>query len=483
MKFRLNNFQLLIRECFVLFGLTLVWISDTWGQTFDQGQGYLLSSQVNRGPESLAFGDLDRDGNLDLISADNGFLTLFFGDGTGGFPAKTTLSTRPSNATGTVANDDNEHVFLLETTGDGYLDIIASNILTNFTALTFFRSNSNSPGSYLLPSTRIRDGIGEAPAAAVALQANPAADSFIDFVLARKESPRIRTYLGDGQGGFSLGSVANLSSSPTSAGEGIASGDMNHDSLEDVVVVDRLRVWVLLNDGLGGWIRSASASSSQISGDHFEYDVALGDFNGDTHLDTAVANGGVFDTLTSTAHSVAVFFGDGLGGLTQNPVSIDLGSEVTDVETGDFDNDGHLDILAAVPDFATTLGGAKLIRGNGDGTFDTLNPISLPALGVATLCVATADIDKDGRLDVAIGNEGRFSGPGSAVPGTVSIYLSTLPDIGTATPTPTTTSSPTPTPTRTPIVPKNQDIDGDGAIDSRDLIILLEQLGNQTQNP
>ncbi|MCA9443289.1 MAG: VCBS repeat-containing protein, partial [Candidatus Omnitrophica bacterium] len=113
---------------------------DLWAQTFDAGQGYFLSSSVNSGPEGIGIGDLDEDGNLDLVTADNGFLSLFHGDGAGGFPSKTALATRPSNATGTIAADDNESVLLFEGTGDGHLDLLAPNLLSQFTALTLFKS-------------------------------------------------------------------------------------------------------------------------------------------------------------------------------------------------------------------------------------------------------------------------------------------------------------------------------------------------------
>ncbi|MCA9450054.1 MAG: VCBS repeat-containing protein, partial [Candidatus Omnitrophica bacterium] len=218
--------------------------SDLFAQSFDAGQGYFLSSAVNMGSESIAIGDLNEDGNLDLVSGDNGFLTLFFGDGNGGFPTNSFLATRPSNATGTVANDDNEEVLLLEATGDGHLDIFVPNLLSQFTALTLFRSNPALVGKFLFPPTRITDGIGATPAAMAPLHLNPGTDNFIDFTLITSTSPKVRTFLGNGLGGFTPGLVYSLSNSPKSSGEGIDSGDMNEDGLIDLVVVDRQRVWV-----------------------------------------------------------------------------------------------------------------------------------------------------------------------------------------------------------------------------------------------
>ncbi|MCA9446955.1 MAG: VCBS repeat-containing protein [Candidatus Omnitrophica bacterium] len=483
MKLSLNKFFWVGPLAFWILIGCLSGTRDLWAQTFDAGQGYFLSSSVNSGPEGIGIGDLDEDGNLDLVTADNGFLSLFHGDGAGGFPSKTALATRPSNATGTIAADDNESVLLFEGTGDGHLDLLAPNLLSQFTALTLFKSNPAVAGQFLTPATRITQGIGTTPAAVAPLHLNPGQDNFIDLALITSNSPKVRTFIGDGAGKFTPGLSFTLSTSPSSAGEGIDWGDMNEDGLTDIVVVDRQRAWVLLNNGMSGLVHSGSATSSLVAGFHLEFDVALGDFNGDQHLDAAVANGGIFGNLTSTLHSVAVFLGDGQGGLSQTPTSIDLGSEVSDVEVGDFDNDGNLDILAAVPDFLSTQGKAAVIRGNGDGTFDTQGVVELPALGIGTVCVATADLDKDGRLDVVLGNEGLIAGGPTDIAGNITVYLSTLPDIGTATPTPTATASPTPTPTRTPIESQDPDINRDGFRDAKDLIILLEQQGNQSPNP
>ena len=479
MKSPLNLFFAGSSLVFIGLGAFFLFPPDLAAQTFDGGQGFFLSSQVNRGSESIAIADLNEDGNLDLVSADNGFLNLFFGDGAGGFPSTSSLATRPSNATDTPVSDDNEHVLALEATSDGHLDLLATNLLPNFNALTLFASDPQTAGQFLEPATRITEGIGMRPAAVSAIHLNPTEDDDVDLVLVTSNPPKVRSFLGTGRGSFVPGSTTNLSSSPTSSGEGIAAGDVNHDGLLDIAVVDRQRVWILLNDGAGRLIRSGSATSSITSGEHFEFDVALGDFNGDTHLDAAVANGGIFNSLSSTQHSIAVFFGDGTGKLDPVPSSIDLGSEVADVEVGDFDNDGNLDVLAAVPDFVSTFGGGVVIRGNGDGTFDAENKVSLPALGIGTVSVATADLDKDGRLDVVLGNEGLFIGSGSDVPGTLAVYLSTLPDLGPATPTP----SPTPIQTPVPSPTQSEDINGDGFINAQDLIILLEQQGNQTPNP
>jgi hypothetical protein len=70
---------------------------------------------------------------------------------------------------------------------------------------------------------------------------------------------------------------------------------------------------------------------------------------------------------------------------------------------GDFDGDGHVDLVTG--NFADALvsghGGVSLLLGNGDGTF---KPARRIYSGEQIFSIAVADLDRDGHLDVVTAN-------------------------------------------------------------------------------
>ncbi len=130
--------------------------------------------------------------------------------------------------------------------------------------------------------------------------------------------------------------------------------------------------------------------------------LAVGDFNGDGHMDVVTGN-------DDTANTVSVLLGKGDGTFATH-VDYPVGGGVTGIAVGDFNGDGKLDIAVV---YGFDLARVAVLLGNGDGTFKPFVPTTAGFQGGS---IAVGDFNGDGRLDVAVSDNQ------SAVPG-VDIML------------------------------------------------------------
>ena len=111
--------------------------------------------------------------------------------------------------------------------------------------------------------------------------------------------------------------------------------------------------------------------------------IAVGDFNGDTLPDLAIADSG--NATTSSSGTVTILLGTLTGGFTpapmgKNPIAI---ANPTAIVTGDFNGDGILDL--AVASMSGNL--VMVYFGNGDGTFQPGTAVT-PAMNAPSGLVA-----------------------------------------------------------------------------------------------
>jgi hypothetical protein len=195
-------------------------------------------------------------------------------------------------------------------------------------------------------------------------------------------------------------------------------GDFDRDGILDLVVVSEATgtVTVFLGDGLLGF--SAFSPPPAIVGSPTSVPTAAtsGDFNHDGKLDLAVTV-----NTPSATDEVQVFLGDGtghLGGGALAPeapfATVTVGSSPRDIEVGDVDHDGKLDLVTA--DSASAA--VSVLIGVGTGDF-TPQP-SAPAVGPAPIRVVLADLDRDGLTDLVSLDGGSSPPQATVLPGTQS---------------------------------------------------------------
>lgn len=166
-------------------------------------------------------------------------------------------------------------------------------------------------------------------------------------------------------------------------GTSINRGDFNKDGVLDFVVGNgSLSVFPGRPDG---------SVASPINTDGAPvYDLAVGDYNRDGNLDVATAA----SINSGTAGAVQMWLGNGDGRfrLGQSQAVDALLSSIT---TGDFNNDGKLD-LATASDTIT------IWTGTGDGGFQQAASLTVDSLDRRVHKIRVGDFDADGRVDFAV---------------------------------------------------------------------------------
>ena len=132
--------------------------------------------------------------------------------------------------------------------------------------------------------------------------------------------------------------------------------------------------------------------------------VITGDFNGDGNADLAVSNFGSFDT--NLGGNIQIFFGKGDGTFSPG-ATVNAGATPVPLAAADFNGDGKLDLAVG----NVTQNNISVVLGKGDGTFQppltipvpppTFCPLGPGGCGVSSL--VAADVNGDGRIDVAVG--------------------------------------------------------------------------------
>jgi hypothetical protein len=325
------------------------------------------------GASSVAWGDYDNDGFLDLLVAGS---------------TATTYTTRIyRNLGGTNFVDIQAglpginfgQAFWGDFDNDGKLDVLItgngiSKIFHNDGNGVFTEINANLPGLSTGASGAWADFNN---------------DGTLDFAIVGAGGLPVKTYRNDGGGQFTdlTNTLPRLSDSS------IAWADYDNDGDMDLLITgynygagglfEMTRLYK--NDGRGNFTNSNLSFQGVSKGS-----VAWGDYNNDGNLDFLVAGGNGGNRYSM------IYSNTGAGTFVLRTVSAWPKMDQSCVAWADYDNDGDLDFVA----MGTTTTGAvvKVFRNDGGSTLFRDSGAILPRLSGGS--VAWGDFDNDGRLDL-----------------------------------------------------------------------------------
>lgn len=319
---------------------------------------------VRSGPNGVAVGDFNRDGKLDLVSADfsGNTVSILTGKGNGSFDPSASFAASGGSSAYIGAGDFNE---------DGNLDVAVPNMSDAVSILL-----GDGEGSFG-PATNF--GVGIQPYGIAVADLN--LDGRPDLAVPNSVSDTVSILLGKGGGIFDLSMNYQVGRVPYT----VAVGDFNRDGLPDLAVPNEGEntVSILLGEGQGVF-----GAATEFDVEAYPRGVAVGDFNQDGDPDLAVTN--------QRSDTVSILLGDGEGRF-QDSLNIRVGISPRGVAVDDFNQDGVLDI-ATTNQVSNTV---SILLGDATGRFPVQYDV---AAGFHPRAVATGDFDQDGKVDLAVAN-------------------------------------------------------------------------------
>jgi len=238
-------------------------------------------------PQAVAITDLNGDGKLDLVVANHSSsnVSVLLGNGNGTFQTAVNYNT-PNTGTADV-------LAIADFDGDGKPDVAVGISGINATIVAILLGNGNGTLQAEIPYAA-----GFASSATLSIVSTDFnADGKFD--LAVTDGATLAVLLGNGNGSFQVPVTAPLVVPGNAINGKVVAGDFNGDGKPDLAVTTRDGAWVLPGNGDGAF-QAAVALAPFIGGA-----VAVGDFNGDGRPDLVMADSTQDATPTDTVAIVS----------------------------------------------------------------------------------------------------------------------------------------------------------------------------------
>lgn len=323
-------------------------------------------------PVSIAVGDLNRDGKIDLsvVNQGNNACTILINNGNMSFLPSISYPIGNNSSSQAIADFN----------GDSKLDIAISSFFDKNVSVLL----NNGDGTFAARVTYATDqGVTSFASWVAAGDVNN--DGWIDLVVANLDGGSVSVLLNKAEGSGTFNNQVKYTAEANAVAGAVAIGDFNGGGL-DLVISNEFgsNASILFNNGNGTFQPYVAYDS----GENPTRSLVVGDFNSDGKLDVTFAGNGLSLLLNN---------GNGVFAPAAS-YATGSSSEFSFVAKGDFNKDSKLDFVTA----NLSDNNVSILLNKGDGTLKPF--ISFP-VGQRPTSAAVGDIDGDGKDDVVVVNQ------------------------------------------------------------------------------
>jgi PKD repeat protein len=279
---------------------------------------------------------------------------------------------------------------------DGYLDILTTGRQVDGTRVSKIYKN-NGDNTFTDQTSISIPGVDEGSSA----WGDYNNDDLLDFILTgynQSLGPISRVYKNNGNNTFTWMESISLTGVFYSSASW---ADYDNDGDLDLLIAGQnlnigLKTGIYRNDGNNTFTEQTGLNLKPV----YKGSVAWGDYNNDGLLDILLTG---LDGVSPSARNISVLYKNNGNGTFTEQTAIEITDvSLSSVAWGDYDNDGNLDILLTgstgyQPDYKPVT---KVYHNNGDNSFTELTGSSIT--GISMSSAEWGDYNNDGHLDILL---------------------------------------------------------------------------------